>query len=294
MKRHVKQFLALLILALTVAVFVYYFVHHPEAWRQLSQVPPLTVALLFVLYVLFTGSLALILLATVALCNIRLPARDATLLTMWSSIINFFGPLQSGPAFRAVYLKKAHGVSLKNYGVATLLYYAFFAIFSGIFLLSGLFSWYILGTLIVLGLLLCALFLRSSLKIARKMRALPLQHAYKLAIATFLQVALVTIIYTTELKSIDAHISVHQAIIYTGAANFALFVSITPGAIGFREAFLMFSEKLHHISPSTILAANLIDRALYVSLLVVMLVIAVSIHAQARLTRATTANSDGS
>jgi uncharacterized membrane protein YbhN (UPF0104 family) len=285
-KKQLKQFLALLILATTIGVFAYYFRHHPEAWRQLSHVPPTTLVVLFFLYLCFVGCLALILLATVALCNIHLPARDATLLTMWSSIINFFGPLQSGPAFRAVYLKKAHGVSLKNYGVATLLYYGFFALISGIFLLSGLFSWYVLSALIILGAVVAVLFLRSPLAVAKKVRALPLKHAYKLGLATLLQVVLVAVIYTVELKTIDPSISVHQAIIYTGAANFALFVSITPGAIGFREAFLVFSEKLHHISAATILAANLIDRALYVSILAVMLVIALSIHAESRLKHA--------
>jgi uncharacterized membrane protein YbhN (UPF0104 family) len=284
-KKQLKQLLALTIVAATITAFVYYFAHHPDAWHQLGNVPPQTLLILFILYVCFTGSIALILLATVALCNIKLPARDGVLLTMWSSIINFFGPLQSGPAFRAVYLRKVHNVSLKNYGVATLLYYGFFALYSGLFLLSGVFAWQILVMLIAVGIVAAYALLRAPLALSRKIRALPLQHAYKLGLATLLQVVLVTIIYTIELKSSNPHISVHQGIIYTGAANFALFVSITPGAIGFREAFLVFSEKLHHISPATILTANLIDRALYVSLLGVMFVIAVSIHAQARLKR---------
>ncbi|MEO6513368.1 MAG: lysylphosphatidylglycerol synthase domain-containing protein [Candidatus Saccharimonadales bacterium] len=291
MKQHLKQTLALLIIAATVGAFIYYFKQHPEAWRQLGNIPPLTLVILFLLYICFTGSIALILLATVALCNIRLPARDGVLLTMWSSIINFFGPLQSGPAFRAVYLKKAHNVSLKTYGVATLLYYGFYAVISGLFLISGLVAWYVLVGLIVAGIVAAIALLRSRLSLARKIRALPLQHTYKLALATFLQLALVAVIYTIELKSVNPGVSIHQAIVYTGAANFALFVSITPGAIGFREAFLVFSEKLHHISPTTIFAANLIDRALYVSLLGGLFLVAISIHAQARLTRETTDSS---
>jgi uncharacterized membrane protein YbhN (UPF0104 family) len=284
-KQHLKQIAALLIVAATIVAFIYYFRQHPEAWRQLAHVPPFTLGILFVLYLCFTGSIALILLATVALCKIRLPVRDGVLLTMWSSIINFFGPLQSGPAFRAVYLKKAHNVSLKTYGVATLLYYSFYAVISGLFLLSGIVAWQVLVGLTLAGIIAAALLLRSPLALAKKIRALPLQHTYKLAAATFLQLALVAVIYTLELKSVNPAISVHQAIVYTGAANFALFVSITPGAIGFREAFLIFSEKLHHISPATIFSANLIDRALYVSLLGVLFLVAVSIHARGRLTR---------
>lgn len=281
--RHFKQLLALLILAVTVAAFTYYFVRHPVAWQQLGHIPPLTLALLFGLYLCMTGTIALVLLATVALCNVRIAPKDGVLLTMWSSIINFFGPLQSGPAFRAVYLKKRYGVSLKQYGLATLLYYGFFALLNGVCLISGVFPWYALVGIALVLLLGGGLLLRSRLPLARKLRSLPLQQAYKLALATLLQVLLTIVIYTIELQSLSPHISVHQAIIYTGAANFALFVSITPGAIGFREAFLVFSEKLHHISAATILTANLVDRALYVSLLAVLFIVALSIHAQQRL-----------
>lgn len=291
MNRTLKQIAAILILATTLAAFVYYFVHHPESWRKLGDVPPATLALLFLLYLCMTGTVALILLATVKLCNISLPARDGLLLTMWSSIINFFGPLQSGPAFRAVYLRKAHNVSLKTYGIATLLYYVFYAVISGLFLMSGVIPWYYLIGLILVGIGGAYALLRSRLLVARKISALSLRHAYKLAVATFLQLAVVAIIYTVELKSVNPNTSIHDAIIYTGAANFALFVSITPGAIGFREAFLVFSQKLHHIDQATIFAANLIDRAMYVSLLGVLLLVAVSIHAQGRLTRQITKDS---
>ena len=285
MKRTLKQLAALLILAVTLGAFVYYFAHHPAALHQLAHIPLLTLMILFILYLGVTGTTALILLATVRLCNTRIPARDSVLLTMWSSIINFFGPLQSGPAFRAVYLRKVHNVSLKSYGIATMLYYGFYAVISGLFLLSGLVAWYYLVLLLGLGAIGAAALLRSPLRLARKIRALPLRHAYMLAIATFLQLAVVATIYTIELKSINPSVSIPNDIVYTGAANFALFVSITPGAIGFREAFLVFSQKLHHIDQATIFAANLVDRALYVSLLGVLFLVAISIHAQGRLTR---------
>jgi len=282
MNKYVKNIAAVLILIATISVFTYYFVRHPATWQQLGNVAPANLVVIFGLYVCFTVSLALITLSTVGLCNVRLRRIDGLLLTMWSSIINFFGPLQSGPAFRAVYLKKAHGISLKNYGLATLMYYAFYATYSGLFLLSGIIPWPILALLSAIGIVLLVVFLRSPLKIAKQLRALPLNQAYKLALATFLQVAITALIYTVELKSINPGITVHQAIIYCGAANFALFVSITPGAIGFREAFLVFSEKLHHISPATILTANVIDRAAYVSLLGLLFLIAISLHVKKR------------
>jgi uncharacterized membrane protein YbhN (UPF0104 family) len=71
--------------------------------------------------------------------------------------------------------------------------------------------------------------------------------------------------------------------VYTGAANLALFVSLTPGAIGFRESFLVFSQHLHHISNSTIVAANILDRAMYLVLLLILALIIFGTHARRQL-----------
>jgi uncharacterized membrane protein YbhN (UPF0104 family) len=74
-----------------------------------------------------------------------------------------------------------------------------------------------------------------------------------------------------------------QAVIYSGAANLSLFVALTPGAIGFRESFLLFSRHLHHISNSSIVAANIIDRAMYIILLLILALFIFATHSQRRL-----------
>lgn len=271
------------VLLATLAGFIYYFVRHPQAFTQLGDIAVWQLCAIFGLYILTVVSVALILEATVTMCRAKIPLRDSVLITMWSSIINFFGPLQSGPAFRAVYLKKVHGISLKNYGIASLLYYGFYAVFSGLFLISGLIPWpYMIG-LIAVGIAVALALLRLPVNLSRQIRSLPLRETYKLALATFLQVAVIAIIYTVELKAINPHISISQAIVYSGAANFALFVSLTPGAIGFREAFLVFSENLHHIDHATILAASVLDRSAYIVLLGVLFLAASSMHVQDRL-----------
>src|SRR5690606_1427151 len=57
------------------------------------------------------------------------------LFNAYSSLINFFGPGQSGPGFRGVYLKIKHGLGIKQYIFITLMYYAYYAIISGALLL---------------------------------------------------------------------------------------------------------------------------------------------------------------
>ncbi|HXR49990.1 MAG TPA: lysylphosphatidylglycerol synthase domain-containing protein [Verrucomicrobiae bacterium] len=273
-----RPYLSILVLLATVTFFVYFFVKHPVVRAQLEHTSPAALGLLLLIYLGTVVALAMINDATLRLCKVELGASESLLLTAYSSIINFFGPLQSGPAFRAVYLKKKYGLNLKNYTIATFMYYFFFACFSGLFLLSSILK----GWLIVLALagLFLALLARQNSWVKARLQALDLRSWYYLALATFLQVGLVALIYYIELKNVAPGTHFTQSLVYTGAANLALFVSLTPGAIGFREAFLLFSQRLHHISSSTIVAANIVDRAMYISLLLILALFIFGTHAQ--------------
>lgn len=283
-----KSIAALAVTAATFGFFAYYFANHPSVRHRLAETPPMLIMLLLVLYGGTILALTLMTVATLRICKLKLKLSESFLLTAYTAVINFFGPLQSGPAFRAVYLRKKHGLNLKNYAMATLFYYVFFAGFSGLFLISGLLKWW---TLPLVGLGGVALVLSSRLGVVSTRTAnLDLGDWYYLALATFLQVSLVAFIYYVELKSVAPGVSLSQAIIYTGAANLALFVSITPGAIGFRESFLLFSQRLHHVSPDTIVAANILDRSIYILFLLVLAVIIFSTHASRRLKVATVAS----
>ncbi len=282
MKRSlIRPVAAATILLVTIAAFVYYFRGHPEVGRQLRQTSPSLLILLLALYLAGIGALTMVTLATLRLCKLRIPGSEGLLLTMYTAIINFFGPLQSGPAFRAVYLKKKHNLNLKQYGVASLVYYFFYAGISCVLLLSGVLKWWLV-VLIPL-VLLCGWILSRSRQLAPRFQQLDLSGWYLLALATFLQIVVVTAIYYAELRSVAPGVQLSQALVYTGAANLALFVSLTPGAIGFRESFLVFSQHLHHLSNNAIVAANIIDRAMYIVLLLVLTLFIFGTHAQRKL-----------
>ncbi len=269
------------IVAATIAAFVYYFIHNPSVGEQLQRTSLGVIAILLLLYFATVGALALINTSTLRLCKVKMDNSDSLLLTAYSSVINFFGPLQSGPAFRAVYLKNKFGLNLKNYTVATFVYYFFYAAFSGLFLFFGILKWWLVVP-VVLGIIVVIALRQDRLALSR-LGKLDLGGWYYLAAASLLQVSLVAAIYYTELRSVAPATTLTQAIIYTGAANFALFVSLTPGAIGFRESFLVFTRRLHHIDASTIVAANILDRAMYVVLLLILAVFIFGTHARRQL-----------
>lgn len=282
-RAYIRRLLAILVLALTAASFAYYIVKHPTSLDALRQVSPGVLGLLLGLYGLTIVALLYVLDATLELCATAIGKQESLLLTIYTAIINFFGPLQSGPGFRAVYLKKRYGTKLKNYAVASLMYYGFFAAFSGLFLLSGLLRSWQLGVVAAGGLLLVVAGLYFDMPGLRRLKQLRLQGAFKLALATLAQVSLVAVIYYIELRTVNSHVSFRQAVSYTGAANFAMFVSLTPGAIGFRESFLLFSRQIHHVSSSNIVSASLLDRGIYVLFLGLLLLVVLATHARSKL-----------
>lgn len=283
---------AISIVFVTAAVFTLYFVNHPEVRHQLSHMSPGVLAGLLALYFLSICALALTTLATLRICRLKVDTVEGLLLTAYSAVVNFFGPLQSGPAFRAVYLKKKYRLDLKIFAMASLGYLFFWGAYSLVFLLSWLLKWWLVPLSVFGGLLALAV-LRSQW-VKPRVEKLDLRGWYFLAAATLLQIIFVTLVYFIELRTVAPGTSFSQAIIYTGAANLALYVSLTPGAIGFRESFLVFSQRLHHIDSGTIVAANIIDRAVYVVLLAILAFFIFATHAKRRLSVDVPGKPDGS
>lgn len=280
-RKYLKPVAVVVILLVTVLFFIHYFATNSAVRHQLSHLSFLEILLLLALYSGTIVALTLVNTSTLRLCDIKGSKKDGILLSSYAAVVNFFGPLQSGPAVRAVYLKKKYSLNLKKYTLATICYYFFWALFSGLFLLSGVLGWWLVP-LTALGLIALYFVSRHS-KIKPKLAELDLKAWYLLALATLLQIVLVSLIYFSELHTVSRGTTYHQALIYTGAANFALFVSITPGAIGFREAFLVFSKHLHHISTSTIVAANIIDRSVYIIFLILLAILITATHASSYL-----------
>jgi uncharacterized membrane protein YbhN (UPF0104 family) len=283
MKRHLRSALALIIVALTIAAFIYYIKHHPGTIRQLGEVSPFVLVLLLAIY-------ALSFLAYVGITRLSLMIFDKTLsrqenllFNAYSSLINFFGPGQSGPAFRAIYLKKRHNLTIKRYAITGLIYYGFFSVVSVGMTFAGSRPWWqtALVAAVVAGASLLVIKryrdrLGSSARLNAKLIGL-------IGLATAAQIVMQVLIFAIELRSVGEQASWGQVISYTGVANLALFASFTPGGIGIREAFLLFSERLHHIDSSGVVAASVLDRGTYLIFLGILFVLVISLHAKDKL-----------
>lgn len=279
------------IVTLTFGLFGYYLATHPDMLQTVTSLRPWTLLLLTLAYIVTILANAFILTASLKLIKTSVSMSENIALTGYSSVVNFFGPLQSGPGFRAVYLKQRHGVSLKGFLAVTLLFYGWFALINGLALAvallvsaSGSAVWpLLLGVVLVAGLLGCLAVLKLP-RVAAALRTIRLadRNVLLIGLGALILSAATAAAYHIELTHVDSSIAPHQSIIYAAAANLALFVSLTPGAIGFRESFLLLSQQLHGIATDTVIAASIIDRAFYVVFLLVLFVVLLLVGARGR------------
>jgi hypothetical protein len=273
--RHRKPIAIIVLVAFFVFIAVYIAID-PSIFVRAVSIGWKNIALLALLYCGVICTHFVILMATIRLCGAKLGARESLLLIIYSTVANFFGPLQSGPGVRAAYLKTRIGLRLRDFSAATLFYYAAFGAFNVGLLFLIIAPW--LSALAVLAVIVIIIFVWRRYKLGSRARAL-----WVIAGITLVQVVVMSTVFFVELNAVSSSsISYTRALIYGGSANLSLFVSITPGGIGFREAFLVFAEGLHHVPVATIAAAGIVDRAFYVLFLAVLLIFSSLLHLRGR------------
>ena len=152
--KKLRPALSLILLFMALAAGVYYLATHRNLLRQLSHTHLSVLLAVFGLYVIMFGVLVLILSASLKLCARHLGSKENAKLNVYSLLLNFFVPGQSGPAYRGAYLYKRHNLRVKSYIGITLIYYLFYALISLFLLLLTRFAWWqtLLALVIMAGL----------------------------------------------------------------------------------------------------------------------------------------------
>lgn len=260
-----KRSIAIVVIVTTFCLLGWYIAAHPAILNDVLRVSPTIIGMLFLLYLGIIATHFVVMYAAVQLCGKTVPVKEGVFLTIYSTMANFFGPLQTGPGVRAVYLKQKIGLRVRDYTKATLFYYFIFAAISCSLLFVNT-----LPVLTLIGLLSGGALVIAAIRLFRI--AVPLRWVGVTVAVTAVQAILMSLIYYIELMSVDpaGQYTYWQALVYTGSANLSLFVAITPGAIGIREMFIVFAQSLHDIPLATVVAAGIVDRSMYVLLLVVL------------------------
>lgn len=280
-KKRLGKFIRLFLTVLTLCLFVYYFANNKSEFSRLQDLSIFSIALILIGQLTVLASNVFILIFLMRIANKKISFVTSSRVIAYSSLINFFGFLQGGLGFRGFYLNRYYKLSLKDYTLLTILQYLCVFGISFIMICAGL--WWINYSFIPIlvlafSLIILFVFKNKIFKLLTKTRLYKLPELitkHGVAIGVLLALSLIqffgsALAYGVELHVVGAHFSLGALLIFTGVAQFAILIALTPGAIGIRESLLFLVQGIMAISTASIILAGTIDRVIYFLLLLII------------------------
>lgn len=294
-----RKLASLTILVVSIVVFTIYFIKHREDFTPLLHVNPVYLGLLVLAY---TGSLfinGIFIKVILVPFNKVISVSESFYVSLISSVGNYFAPIGAGLGFRAVYLKRRHNLAYGDF-IATVAgnYVLVFLVTS----LAGLIGlgltrhqtghayWVLMAVfagLFVIDLMLMSVkiarFIASQLERLRFARFIArllqkIVEGWLLIIndkrlitrllgLTVIGLPLLLLTIWLVLSSIHLHVSFSGLLLLAALSSLSVFINITPGNIGIKEAVFIFSSQAIGLSTPQILSYSLIDRGVLFAVL---------------------------
>ena len=280
-KQTLKKVIKLILVGVTIFLFGWYLINNIQDFRQALTISPLYIFLIAFGQILILFTSAAILKVLVSAIQGEINLKQSIQITLYSTIVNFFGFLQSGVGLRGVILKKNHGVNYKKYTYITLVYYmALLAISTFIILINStaLLLEYRLPIIVTLSMVATLLFsIKSRLreftghekavKLFKVFSMIDKKTLLAIVLLTITQFVGSAIAYGAELRSLGAALSISSLSMYTAVSVLSIFFALTPGAIGIREGMLLSVQEQIGLSNQEIIFAAVLDRSFFFILL---------------------------
>lgn len=310
---NLKSKIGSILTVLAIGLFIWYFINNASDFKILLNINIYSVIALIFLYTVSIVSNGLFMKLSVSIFGKSINTYESVKVSLISSAGNFFAPSGSGLGFRAIYLKKKHKLSYSDYLSIVICNYiiAFF-----VSALVGLFAIYLLRDqysdslklltaffVMLAALSFAAFFIRAgkfnansdktnhttnkirlilsqvskgwSLVLSNTGVLLPL-----VAIIIF-NVALMIIEVFIITLSLGISISFAGILMFSVLGSLSVFINITPGNLGVKEAvYILFSSTLGLSTPE-VLSIALVDRAInFVVLSVLWLIFSKGINSK--------------
>lgn len=289
-----KKVFQVLVLVILITWFGVYFYQNINEFRQLKIVNVIYVAPLFFLFMLFLINNGLILKYLLEPFGIKLKFKEWFGLSVVTSLGNYLTPFRGGAVARAVYLKKIHQFSYSHFlSTLTGIYVVIFLVYSFVGLLAMAFLYYSLGIFnILIFIIFLSLFLFLSgivifspeIKetkysfINKFINVINGWHLIKsnkktLMVTVLISAGNVLIMVLTmflEFKVFGVEMSLLSALFLSIVSTLGLFISITPGALGIKEAIVVFTAAVVNVPAPQMLAVSILDRIIGLAIIFIL------------------------
>ena len=287
-----KKLISRIIAVGVVVLFLWYFIANIKDFSLLLTINPVFVILLMLVNVLAITANGIFMKLSISLFGKKIDFNESVRISLISSAGNFFAPAGSGLGFRAVYLKKRHGLSYSDY-LSTLYcnYVMVFFVYSTLGLIS------ILGLLghasvsivilavfftVLLTMSMAAFFIRVNVKKqhsaynskwARRLLEIlvSVSKGWSLILADkkvsmqllgliVFNASIMTLGSYFIMNSIGLALSPASLLLFSMLGALSIFINITPGNLGVKEAVYIAFSSIIGLSTSQILSAAPVDR----------------------------------
>lgn len=293
-----KRVLRPVLLVAFLAIFVVYFMGHRSDFASIRNLSILSILVIASLQILIILTNTWLLMALCMPFNIKVGGFNSFIVNLKASMINFFGFLQGGVGYKAIYLKKNHELNYKKF--ASLLaanYVIVFAVSStmavigllirrsqNLFVGPLVFLTFAGIAVVMFGIMLFnkRFHLKRPKKIAHHVNEIldgwhTIARNHKLVAILFglaiVQAVAMSTMFYTELAALGYHPNAAGVLVYAGIANLSILIAFTPGAVGFRESLLLIAQQSLGVSTSAILVSSTVDRTIYFVLMVLAAII---------------------
>ena len=284
-KRNFQKLLGLIV----VIVFIVYFFFNIESFKPLLYVKPLYLFLVAACYGIIMFTNGLFIKYVIEPFNKNISTREATRVSLLSSIGNFFASSGAGLGVRAVYLKKKHDLRYQDYMSTVYGNYLLIFICNALFALAGLlFVKHKVGaayiglsllftSMLLVSIALCFVRIPASTKKRKNIlhKVLFILHEMTtgwsrivknkrllihLNIVIIAQIVLSFCIAWLELHALSIQIGWAETMLLSILGSMSIFVSLTPANIGVKELIFIFTATTIGLTTPDILSVSLIDR----------------------------------
>lgn len=296
-----KKLLSITLTVFIILLFFWYFFSNIEDFKQLSTINPIYVILLMLINVVFIVSNGIFMKLAVLLFGKKINTTESVRVSLISTAGNFFATAGSGLGLRAVYLKKKHGLAYSDY--MSILFCNYIILFFVCSLL-GFLSLYgiqkessqnsIVLTIFMLILLLIsfvAFFVRINPKYRKTTKIkwlntvleilyrisdgwrLILQNKKLMSGLIFLVLVNTFLIIVSTyfvMSSVGISLSFSSLVLFSVLGLLSVFINITPGNLGIKEAIYITFSTTIGLTTSQIILVSLIDRAALFFVIIVL------------------------
>lgn len=287
-----KIFQIIILLGLFV-LFGIYFLQNFNEFRQLKIINQIYLIPIFILILLFLTTNGIVLKYFLEPFKIKLKFKEWFGLSIITTMGNYLTPFRGGAISRAAYLKKKHKFSY-TYFLSSLagIYVIVFLINSFIGILTMLILWLYLGLFnLLLTLIFSIIFLvllaiitfspklkKTKYKIINKIiEVINGWHKIKsnkkvlliITLASFINIIIMILVMFLEFKVFGIDVTLLDTLLLSIVSTLTLFVSITPGSIGIKEALVAATATIISISTTHALVISILDR--FINIVIVLM-----------------------